>query len=272
MSPPQLGEILDLLETGECPWESQPALMKILEGDDSKMKLRALEFTSDLIDKDAFALRHLDIVEDGSERTKVRARAAIALGPTIELCGYGFWDDPYDPPPLSRECFRQIQRRFERLYRSADVPKLVRRRALEASVRAPQEWHRGAIRAAWNGEDPEWRRTAVYAMGEVGGFESALSDALDADDKRIVCQALRAAANQDGVPGARKKILHFARTPQAPRGCRIAAIEALRFVSSPDAFSLLDRLTHDRDDEVAGTAAWALDEWTIYNGDRSSEF
>ncbi len=261
-----LQEILELLETGECPRESRPALVEILDGDDADMKLRALEFTAELIDDDEMAELHLELVESDDERTDVRARAAVALGPALELCEWGSWEAPYDRPPLSKRCFERTQKRLERLYRRAGVPKLVRRRVLEASVRAPCEWHRGVVRAAWQGGDPEWRCTAVLAMGEIGGFEELLGEALEADDERLVCQALRSAAGREGVPGAEAKLLEYARNRAVSTECRLAAIEGLRFVDSREAPRLLEELSRSSDNEVAGTAAWALDEWNVFHG------
>jgi len=267
MSARQLGEILDLLETGECPRESKPALTKVLQGEDPDLKVRALEFTAELIDGDPFAQLHVELVAGEDERPDVRARAAVALGPTLELCEYGFWDDPYDPPPISRTCFETILKRLERVYRSAEAPKLVRRRVLEAAVRAPRDWQRGAVRAAWNGDDLDWRQTAVFAMGRLSGFEETLAEALEADEDRIVCEAMRSAAGNPSVSNTAETYLQFARDDQAPTSCRVAAIEGLRFVDTPQAFNLLETLTDAPDDEIAGTAAWALDEWHIYNGE-----
>lgn len=266
MSIRPLGEILELLETGECPRESRPALLEILGGGDPDMKLRALEFTAELIEGDEMAERHLDLVEDSEEHTDVRARAAVALGPALELCDWGDWERPYDPPPLSRRFFDEMQDRFEKLHRSASVPKLVRRRILESSVRAPRAWHRGAVRAAWCGDDLEWRKTAVFAMGRLAGFEEMLGEALEADDERLVCEALRAAGGREDVPGAVETAMARARNAEASTDCRLAAIEGLRFVDSHEAYNLLERLARSADECVAGTAAWALDEWQIFNG------
>lgn len=266
MSPRQLGEILDLLETGECPHEAKPALLKILQGDQPELKLRALEFTAELIDSDVVAEPHVALVEDDDEQTQVRARAAVALGPTLELCDYASWQSSWDPPPISKTFFHNIQRRFERLYRSASTPKLVRRRVLESSVRAPQDWQRGAVRAAWMGEDPQWRQTAVFAMGRLSGFRNELAEALEADDPKILCEAIRSAAGGE-IPGAAQRFLALAQSTDCPADCRLAAIEALRFVEDTEAFTVLDDLRYDPDDEVAGAAAWAFDEWNVYHAE-----
>lgn len=265
MSGRHLGTILDLLEIGECPNDCRSALFEILQGDDPDLKLRALEFTPGLVDGDAAAIRHLDLVEHSEEPIEVRARAASALAPALEEYGSG-WEDPYRSRALSREGYRRVQKRLERVYRRATVPKLVRRRVLEASVRAPEPWHRGAIRAAWKEADAAWRRTAVHAMGYVDGFEDALAEALKVDDERIVAAALRSIADCGRVGDAAEVLVGYACSDDCACECRVAAIEGLRFVSSRRARRVLDRLTQSSDDDVAGTAAWALDEWHIRHG------
>jgi hypothetical protein len=58
--------------------------------------------------------------------------------------------------------FAMVQESLCALYLDADhVPKNVRRSILEASVRAPQDWHRDAVRAAFSTDDEEWRLTSV---------------------------------------------------------------------------------------------------------------
>jgi hypothetical protein len=265
MSGRHLGTILGLLEIGECPKDCRSALFEILEGDDPDLKLRALEFTSGLVDGDPTALRHLELVEATGEPSEVRARAASALAPALEEYGSG-WEDPYRSRALSRDGYRRVQNRLERVYRQAMAPKLVRRRVLEASARAPESWHRGAIRAAWKEADAAWRRTAVHAMGYVDGFEGALTEALKVDDQRIVAAALRSVANCGRVGDAAEVLVGYACSGDCSCECRVAAIEGLRFVSSRRARRVLDRLTDSPDDDVAGTAAWALDEWYIRHG------
>lgn len=265
MSPRHLGTILGLLKTGESPRESRPALLAALESDDPDMKHRALEFSAELIDGDRMALRHVELVEDPGEETRVRVRAAEALGPVLESARDRARGGRAKGSPISAEGYRRIQRRFERFYRSAQAPKIVRRRVLEASVRSPEDWHRGAIRAAWNSADPAWRRTAVTAMGRLVGFREVLAEALEDEDPGVVCRALRATAGRDDISGVPETFIEYATAPDHPCECRLAAIEALRFVQSRRAREVLSHLTHSRDDEIAGTAAWALDEWRIYN-------
>jgi len=265
MSLRHLGTILELLENGESPAECRPALVEILEGDDAELKLRALDFTPDLVDGDSLAIRHLELVEDADEPRDVRVRAAVALGPVLEECESG-WEDSWRESPLSPQGYRLVQRRLERVYRRAEAPEAVRRAVLESSARAPEPWHRGAVRAGWRSEDPAWRRTAVRAMGQIGGFEETLAEAMEADDERVVATALRAMAESGSEPAAVEALVGFACDDETPCECRLAAIEGLRFVDSSEARRVLARLTDCSEDLVAGTAAWALDEWYIRHG------
>ena len=56
-------------------------------------------------------------------------------------------------------------------FMDGDIPKDVRREILEASVRAPQDWHQEAVRMAYSSDDESWRLTAVFCMCYIRGFE-----------------------------------------------------------------------------------------------------
>jgi len=76
-----------------------------------------------------------------------------------------------------------------------EVPKNVRRRILEASLRAPQDWHQDAIRAAYSSDDEDWNLTAVFSMRWVRGFDDQILEALDSDNQHVHYQAVLAAGN-----------------------------------------------------------------------------
>src|ERR1035438_463964 len=105
----------------------------------------------------------LSILGSAAEPEELRARAAISLGPAIEQADIEELDDP-DAVPISRKMFRAIQQSLRKLFLDSGVPGLVRRSILEAAVRAPQDWHTGAIRNAWSNSGQEWKRTAVFCM------------------------------------------------------------------------------------------------------------
>ena len=112
----------------------------------------------------------LSILRSGDRSEKVRGRAAISLGPVLERADTEGFEDA-DDLPITERTFHRIQESLRRLYMDANVPEEVRWRILEASVRAPQDWHQDAVRAAYSGDDEVWRLTAVFCMRFVRGFE-----------------------------------------------------------------------------------------------------
>jgi len=94
----------------------------------------------------------LAILRNSEESQEVRARAAISLGPILEYADTEGFEDP-DDVPISERHFQQIQELLRKLHMDAQIPKEVRRRILEASVRAPHDWHKNAVRAAYSSGD-----------------------------------------------------------------------------------------------------------------------
>jgi hypothetical protein len=92
------------------------------------------------------------IARDVEESEELRTRAAISLGPVLEQADMDGFEDPDDVPIFERT-FRNIQDTVHRLFLDKSNPKEVRRRILEASVRAPQDWHQNAIMAAYSSGD-----------------------------------------------------------------------------------------------------------------------
>jgi len=70
-----------------------------------------------------------------------------------------------------------IQDTLHRLYLDNSNPKEARRRILEASVRAPENWHHNAINSAYSSGDKDWMLTAVFSMRWVRGFECQILEA-----------------------------------------------------------------------------------------------
>lgn len=98
-------------------------------------------------------------------------KTAISLVPVLDHVGTEGFDDP-DDVPICEDTFCKIQESLRRLYLDAAVPKNMRRRIMEASVRAPQDWHQDAIRAAYSSDDEDWRLTAVFSMRWVRRFDN----------------------------------------------------------------------------------------------------
>ena len=200
----------------------------------------------------------LAIVEGGAPE-HARGRAAIALGPTLEM---DEWDecDPYlDPDEPDRALCARIRRTFERLYRDAATPKLVRRKVLEAAVRAPEPWQERAVRAALAADDADWLVTGVFALGYLPGFAKEIEGFLEHPSVPVRAEALRAAGRWE-LSTAGPMALKLAGRPETNEQLRLAAIEALGALRPPGAREMLERLAHAKDDLVAETAEEALDE------------
>src|SRR5205809_6493360 len=145
------------------------------EGD----RLAAAELAGDFtVINDELVDLLLSILRSGDEPEKLRGQAAISLGPVLEYADmHGF--EEADDIPIAERTFHRIQESLRKLYMDANVPRDVRRRILEASVRAPQDWHPDSIRAAYASDDEVWKLTAVFCMRFVRGFGAQILEALD---------------------------------------------------------------------------------------------
>jgi hypothetical protein len=139
----------------------------------------------------------LAILRNGEESQEIRARAAISLGPILAYGDTEGFEDP-DDVPISERHFQQIRESLRELYMDAQIPKEVRRRILEASVRAPQDWHRNAVRAAYSSGDDAWELTAVFCMRFLRGFDKEIVEELGNRNQDIQLEAVLAAGNWGG--------------------------------------------------------------------------
>ncbi len=129
------------------PWEWPEGVGKMFLGilrDDQAEgsdRLLAAELAGDFtVINDELVGALLSILRSGVEPEELRCQAAISLGPALESADTDGFDDP-DDVPITEQTFHGTQESLRKLYMDADVPKDVRRRILEASVRAPQNWH-----------------------------------------------------------------------------------------------------------------------------------
>lgn len=250
---------LATLPPWEWPGDAKERLLEALAPDsDSEQRLLAAELAFHVADDEvaeALLARALDAREDD----EVRAAAVIGLGPALEECDIEGFDDVGDPP-LSRATFDRVGSALERLYRDAAVPALVRRRALEAAVRAPRDWHTSAVRAAWASGDASWRATAVFCMGYVPGFSDQVKEALASNEPELVLAVVQAAANGSADIGqaAEPTLLRMAGDRHTELEVRLDAIAALANVDSRESLELLETLASSPDEDVADTASEAL--------------
>lgn len=161
--------------------------------------------------------------------------------------------------PLSADGYREVQEDLRRIYHDGAQPKTVRRRALEAAVRAARPWHKDAVATAWSSGDPEWRVTAVFAMGFLGGFDADIEAAFRGDDPMVRREAMRAAGIAE-MEHLAAEILAIAADPTADSEDRIAAVDALGDLQHEDAEEVLEELAGSDDDELAEAAEVALEE------------
>jgi hypothetical protein len=200
----------------------------------------------------------LGIVESREESEALRARAAIALGPMLEETDMeGFDEDnPFSDPPVTEETFHHIQATLHRVYADESESKEVRRRVLEGSVRAVEEWHPEAVRAAYASSDPEWRLTAVFGMQYVPGFDAQILEALGSDDPELHFEAVRAAGEREVI--AAWPHIGSLLNEHTERDLLFAAIEAAAYVGGEEAISALTNLSDSRNQEIAEAASEAL--------------
>jgi len=143
---------------------------------------------------DELAQAFLQVAMNADEPEELRRRSLAALGPALELAdleGFDFLDDS----PITQDVFQSVQDTLHALFHDPDVPKGIRRNALESSVRAESDWHEEAIQQAYSSNDPEWKLTAVFCMGYVRGFEREILESLESPEEMIHYHAVQAAGN-----------------------------------------------------------------------------
>ena len=245
------------------PWDwpngTGKMLLDILRDDRSSASdlLLATELAGDFtVINDELVDALLSILRSGDKSEKVRGRAAISLGPVLEHSDTeGF--EAADDPPIAERTFHRIQEALRRLYLDAHVPKDVRRRILEASVRAPQDWHQDAVRAAYASDDEVWRLTAVFCMRFVRGFDAQILAALDSKDPDIHCEAVLAAGTWE-VDAAWPHVAALIASGETDKPLLLAAIDAVASIRPHEAARLLDDLTDSDDEDIVAAVHEAM--------------
>jgi len=220
-------------------------------------RLAAAELAGDFtVINDDLADALLAVAGDAGEPQKLRARAAISFGAILEHADLGGFDE-LDEMPITEGMFRKIQDSLRKIYLDNDSPKEVRRRVLEASVRAPEAWHPDAIGQAYSSRDREWMLTAVFAMRWVRGFDHQILEALDSADPDIHYEAVLAAGNWE-LDAAWDRVVELLDDPDTPKPLLLAAIEAAGSIRPLEAGIILVDLADSDDEDVAEAADEAL--------------
>ncbi|MBN2027045.1 MAG: HEAT repeat domain-containing protein [Actinobacteria bacterium] len=245
------------------PWEWPENSEQILTGvlndasADASDRLLAAELAGELpASTDELADVLLSIAQSGDESEDFRARAAIALGPTLEYAYMSDFEDP-DEETITEGMYLKIKESFRKLYLDGTVPEEVRRRVLEGSVRSPQEWHRDAVRAAYTSDKKNWRLTAVFCMRFVKGFEAQILEALDSEDPDMLYEAVCAAGNWQ-LDDAWPRLTALLTSEETDRDILFAAIEAVTDIRPQEAGVLLVDLADSEDEDIAEAATEAM--------------
>jgi hypothetical protein len=245
------------------PWEwpegAGKMFLSILRNDKAKEsdRLVAAELAGDYtVINDELAHALLSILGNSEEPEELRGQAAISLGPAVEQADtYGFEDA--DDVLISEDTFRSVHEKLRKLYMDLDVPKEVRRRILEASVRAPQSWHENAVRAAYSSRDKDWKLTAVFCMRFIRGFDDQILESLDSKNPDIHYQAVCAAGNWE-VDAAWPHITALVTSEKTDKDLLLAAIDAVAMIRPQEASEILVDLTASDDEEIVEAAYEAM--------------
>jgi hypothetical protein len=257
-------ELKTLLETP--PWEWPPdagrTFHKVLvdKRADAEDRLIAAELAGDLVVmNEELAADLAAIVGSVDEADDLRAGAAISFGPAFEQADTFGFDDPMDEDevPFGEDTFHSIQGLLEKVYRDSGTPKLVRRRVLEGSVRAPADWHREAITTAFATGDRDWILTAVFAARYVKGFDKQILEALESKDEDIHYEAVQAAGQWE-LDAAGPHIIELVHDRHTPKPLRLAAIGAIGSIRPAEADEILGDLLDSEDEEIAEAADEAI--------------
>ena len=260
------------------PWEwpegTGKMFLRILGDDqaDESDRLLAVELAGDFtVIDDELAEALLSIVRSGDETEELRGKASISLGPALEHAAATGFEDA-DDILLSEEVFLEIQRYLRELFLDADVPQDVRRRILEASVRAPQAWHRDAVRAAYSSDDEAWKLTSVFCMRFVSGFDDQILEALDSGDPAIQYQAVCAAGDWE-IDAAWRHIAALVTWDEIDKPLLLAVIEAVASIRPEEAPEILGDLADSDDEEIVEAVfeAFAMAEGPTEDEDNDEE-
>ncbi len=246
------------------PWEWPEGAGKMFLGilcddqADESDRLLAAELAGDFtVISDELVDALLSILRSGVESEELRCQAVISLGPALEHADTDGFEDPGDVP-ITEQTFHGTQESLRMLCMDADVSKNVRRRILEASVHAPQDWHRDAVRAAYSSDDEDWKLTAVFSMRFVRGFDDQILEALESADPEIHYQAVCAAGNWE-VDAAWTHITALVTAKETEKPLLLAAIDAVASIRPQEAGVTLVGLTGSDDEAIAEAADEAMD-------------
>jgi len=245
------------------PWDwpvgADKMFLRILRDDqaDESDRITAAELAGDFVAiNDELADCLITVLQNTDESETLRSTAASSLGPALEEAYIDEFEDP-ESLPITESMFHRIQETLHDLYEHADTPKEIRRRLLEASVRAPLDWHQDAVHTAYASDDEDWKLTAVFSMRFVRGFNDQILESLDSDNPNIHYQAVRAAGAWE-VTEAWPHITALIASEKCEKRLVFAAIEAAVTVGQEEAGMVLGDLLESEDEDIVEAAYEAI--------------
>ncbi len=187
----------------------------LLTDDEPQVRIRAMRLLIECEDHRLVPI-YIDMLTKDSEPA-VRAEAASTLGIFVQL---GEFDDIPD------DVHHHIEDVLLEVLNGEDESP-VRRRSLEALGFSSRDEVPVLIESAYNRQDPDWKASAIFAMGR-------------SSDERWADKVLRSLVSEN-------------------RSVRLAAVQASGELSLNAARPLLlDLLEEELDDVIAGAAIWSL--------------
>ena len=245
------------------PWEWPKETWKLLHSTlvdrqaDESERIIAADLAGDpVVMNDTLAADLLEIIRRADEPEELRAKAAISLGPVLEETDTIDFDE-LNAASVTQSTFRSIRDSLHRFYLDKGIPKEVRRRILEASVRASEHWHKDAIKAAYASGDRDWILTAVFAMRWVRGFDTEILEALKSADLEIHREAVEAAGNWE-LDAAWPHVVELVESARTPKLLLLAAIGAVAGIRPREAGTILSELVDSRDEDISAAVDEAL--------------
>jgi hypothetical protein len=243
----------------QWPKDAGKIILDVLRNDqaDATDRLLAAEFGGDsVVINNDLAKALLSILCNPREPDPLRGQAAISLGPALESADIDGFEEP-DDVPITEPMFLKIRKALQQLYMDAGTPKNVRRAILEASVRAPEKWHKSAVAAAYRSEDEDWKLTAVFCMQFIRGFDKQILESLKSPNPDIHYHAVCAAGNWE-IDAAWPHIAALVASEETEKELRLAAIEASAFILPHKASEILHPLVHSGDEDIVDAVYEAL--------------
>jgi hypothetical protein len=243
----------------DWPEDAGKTILDILgdEKAEASDRLLAAELGGDaVVINDELAEALLAIAENNNETDEIRSTAIIALGPALEMADIQEFDDE-DDILISEKLFQRIKRSLHQLFMNDELSKDLRRRILEASVRATQDWHQDVVYKAYISDDEAWQRTAVFCMCYIEGFDNQILESLESKHPDIQYQAVCAAGNW-ALEAAWPYIADIFKSAEIDKDLLFTAIEAVVNIRPEEASSIIGHLIDSDDQDIVDAAFEAL--------------